>query len=144
MGDNFCHVSKIRPEDRGMPCVTSGTQKWNGASPSFMARAIVMSIEATGLNSFITVHWPENIRLMMMAIINSIDAVDWVKKYLVDASVAHGLWFFIITGIMASIFISNPIQMSSQWELIITIMVPSMLVDRIITKMIGFISTGRV
>ena len=80
----------------------------------------------------------------MMAIINSIEAVDWVKKYLVDASVAHGLWFFIITGIMASIFISNPIQMSSQWELIITIMVPSMLVDRIITKMIGFISTGRV
>jgi len=144
MGANFCHVSQIRPEDRGMPCVTSGTQKWNGASPSFMARAIVMSIEATGLNSFITVHWPENIRLMMMAIINSIEAVDWVKKYLVDASVAHGLWFFIITGIMASIFISNPIQMSSQWELIITIMVPSMLVDRIITKMIGFISTGRV
>ena len=48
-----------------MPCVTSGTQKWNGAIPSFIAKAIVMSIEATGLNSFITVHWPENIRLMM-------------------------------------------------------------------------------
>ena len=62
MGDNFCHVSKIRPEDRGIPCVTSGTQKWNGAIPSFMVRAIVMSIEATGLNSFITVHWPEYIR----------------------------------------------------------------------------------
>ncbi len=50
-----------------------------------------MSIEATGLNSFITVHWPENIRLMMTAIINSIEAVDWVRKYLVDASVARGL-----------------------------------------------------
>ena len=144
MGDNFCHVSKIRPEDRGIPCVTSVTQKWNGAIPSFMVRAIVMSIEATGLNSFITVHWPENIRLMMTAIINSIEAVDWVKKYLVDASVARGLWFFIITGIMASMFISNPIQMSSQWELIITIMVPNMIVDRIIIKMIGFISTGRI
>ena len=144
MGDNFCHVSKIRPEDRGMPCVTSGTQKWNGASPSFMARAIVMSIEATGLNSFITVHWPENIRLMMMAIINSIEAVDWVRKYLVDASVARGLWFFIMIGIMASIFISNLIQISSQWELIIMIMVPSIIVDRIMIKIIGFISTGRV
>lgn len=76
MGASFCHVSKIRPEDRGMPCVTSGTQKWNGAIPSFIARAVVMSMEAIGLNSFITVHWPENIRLMMTAIISSIEAVD--------------------------------------------------------------------
>lgn len=79
-----------------------------------------------------------------MAIISSIEAVDWVRKYLVDASVARGLCFFIIIGIMASMFISNPIQMSSQWELIMTIMVPSIIVDRIIIKMIGFISTGRI
>ena len=144
MGASFCHVSKIRPEDRGIPCVTSGTQKWNGAIPSFMARAIVISIEAAGLNSFITVHWPENIKFMIIAIINNIEAVDWVIKYLVDASVARGLSFFIMIGIIASIFISNPIQMSSQWELIITIVVPSITVIRIIMKMIGFISTGRV
>ena len=49
-----------------------------------------MSIEATGLNNFITVHWSENIRLIMTAIINNIEAVDWVRKYLVDASVARG------------------------------------------------------
>ena len=59
-----------------MPCVTSGTQKGNEAIPSFIVRAIVISIEAIGLNSFITVHWPENIRLMMTAIISSIEAVD--------------------------------------------------------------------
>lgn len=35
-----------------------------------------MNIEAVGLNSFITVHWPENIRLMIIAIISSIEAVD--------------------------------------------------------------------
>ena len=63
-------MSRIRPEDKEMSCVTSGTQKWNGAIPSFMVRAIVMSIEAVGLNSFITVHWPENIKLIMTAIIN--------------------------------------------------------------------------
>lgn len=57
---------------------------------------------------------------------------------------ARGLCFFIIMGIMASIFISNPIQMSSQWELIMTIVVPSITVIRIIIKMIGFISTGRI
>ena len=56
-----------------------------------MARAIVISIVATGFNNFITVHWPENIRLIMTAIINNIEAVDWVRKYLVDASVARGL-----------------------------------------------------
>ena len=103
-----------------------------------------MSMEAVGLNNFIMVHWPENIKLMIMAIISSIEAVDWVKKYLVDASVARGLCFFIIMGIMASMFISNPIQISSQWELIIMMMVPSITVIRIIIKMIGFISTGRI
>ena len=56
---------------------------------------------------------------------------------------ARGLCFFIIMGIMASMFISNPIQMSSQWELIITMIVPIITVDRIIKKMIGLISTGR-
>ena len=144
MGANFCHVSRIRPDDRGMPCVTSGTQKWNGAIPNFIVRAIVMNIDATGLNSFITVHWPENIKLIITAIISSIEAVDWVKKYLVAASVARGLCFFIMMGMMASMFISNPIQTSSQWELIITMMVPIIIVDRIRMKMIGFISTGRV
>ena len=46
-------------------------------------------------------------------------------------------------GMMASMFISNPIHMSSQWELIITMIVPIITVDRIMKKMIGFISTGR-
>lgn len=63
---------------------------------------------------------------------------------MVDASVARGLCFFIIIGMMASIFISNPIQISSQWVLIMTIMVPSMTVIRIIIKIVGFISTGRI
>ena len=63
---------------------------------------------------------------------------------MVDASVARGLYFFIIIGMMVSIFISNSIQISSQWELIMTIVVPSITVIRIIIKMIGFISTGRI
>ena len=63
---------------------------------------------------------------------------------MVDASAACGLCFFIIIGIMVSIFISNPIQISSQWELIMTITVPSITVIRIMIKVIGFISTGRI
>ena len=46
--------------------------------------------------------------------------------------------------IIASIFISNLIQMSSQWELIMTIIVPRMIVDRIMIKIIGFIGMGRI
>lgn len=41
-------------------------------------------------------------------------------------------------------FISNPIHTVSQCELVITIMVPRMMVDMIMGKVIGFISTGRI
>ena len=56
MGASFCHVRKIKPDDKEMPCVTSGTQKWNEAIPSFMVRAIVKSMDAVGLDNFIMVH----------------------------------------------------------------------------------------
>ena len=58
---------------------------------------------------------------MITAIISNIDAVACVRKYLVDASIAHGLNLLIIMGIMANIFILKPIQLSSQWELVTTI-----------------------
>lgn len=47
-------------------------------------------------------------------------------------------------GIIASIFISKPIHTVNQWELVITIIVPRIMVDIIIEKIIGFISTGRI
>ena len=96
------------------------------------------------LKTFVIVHWPECMRLMMIAIMRSIDAVAWVRKYLVEASMVRGLYFFIRMGIMASRFISNPIQIISQCELIITIIVPRRTVIRIVVKIRGFISTGRV
>ena len=46
----------------------------------------------------------------------------------------RGLYFFIRMGIMASRFISNPIQIISQCELIITIIVPRRTVIRIVVK----------
>lgn len=39
-----------------MPCATSGTQKWNGARPSFMVRARVMMMEVVGFRVLVTVH----------------------------------------------------------------------------------------
>lgn len=124
--------------------MTSGTQKWNGERPSFIVIDRVRIVDAVGLIMFVIVHWPEYNRLMITASIKSIDAVAWVRKYLVAASVERGWWVFISRGIIASIFISNPIQTISQWELVITIVVPRMTVVIITEKMIGFISTGRI
>lgn len=59
-------------------------------------------------------HWPVCIALTTMVIISSIEAVACVRKYLVAASVDRGLVFFARTGMMASIFISSPIQIRSQ------------------------------
>lgn len=80
----------------------------------------------------------------MTPIISNIEAVACVRKYFVDASMARGLNFFIRIGMMANIFISNPIQISNQWELNITIIVPVMTVARMAMRIGGFISTGRI
>lgn len=128
----------------GIPCVTSGTQKWNGARPNFIARAMVIMVGAMGLEFFNIVHCPECRRLMMMPIIRSIDAVACVRKYFVAASVARGLCFFIRIGIIANRFISSPIQIVNQCELVSTIMVPAITVNIMVMRIGGLISTGRV
>lgn len=56
MGAIFCHVSRIMPDVSETPCVTSGTQKWNGDSPSFIVRAMVIIMDAAGLEIFDTIH----------------------------------------------------------------------------------------
>ena len=60
-----------------------------------------MRVDAAGLK-ILLIHcalWPEYIRLMIIAIISSIDVVDCFRKYLLDASVAYGFMFFIRMGI---------------------------------------------
>lgn len=137
-GASFCHVNKIKSAVNEIPCITSRTQKWNGDSPSFIVRAMVITVDAVGLKIFVMVHWPEYNRLIITAIISNIDVVTCVRKYLVDASRARELNFFIKMGIMASIFISKSIQINSQWELVITIMVPEIMVVRMMIKMMEF------
>ena len=50
--------------------------------------------DAIGLGVFNIVHCPVNSRFIIIPNIKSIDAVAWVKKYFVDASMACGLNFF--------------------------------------------------
>lgn len=97
-----------------------------------------------GLRSFDTVHCPECSRLMMIPIIRIMEAVACVRKYFVAASMARGLYFFIRIGMMASRFISKPTQTISQWEVVITIIVPEITVVMMIIKIKGLISMGRV
>lgn len=109
-----------------------------------MARARVIIVDAVEFRGFVMVHWPEYTRLITIANMSSMDAVAWVKKYFVEASMDRGLYFFIRMGMMANMFISKPIQTMSQWELVSTIIVPSTMVSMIIVKIRGFISTGRI
>lgn len=43
-GASFCHVSIVRLVSVVVPCVTSGSQKWNGAAAIFIIRASVISV----------------------------------------------------------------------------------------------------
>lgn len=76
--------------------------------------------------------------------ISSMEAVACVRKYLVAASVDRGLIFFMRMGMIASMLISNPTHIRSQWELIIVNIVPMKIVSIINIRIIGFISTGRI
>lgn len=78
-----------------------------------------------------------------MANIRIMDAVAWVRKYLVAASIDRGEYFFIRTGTIAIMFISKPNQVMNQCELVITMDVPNIMVPRSIIKIIGLISRGR-
>lgn len=79
-----------------------------------MVRAVVTIMDEVWLNIFVVVHCPEYRRLIITPSMSSIDAVACVRKYLVEASIDRGLKFFIRIGIVASMFISKPIQMNSQ------------------------------
>lgn len=142
-GAIFCQVSKIMPDDSGIPWVTSGIQKWKGDSPNFIAMATVIMFDEIGLGVLNIAHCPVINRLMIIPNMKSMDAVAWVRKYFVDASMARGLNFFIKMGMMASMFISNPIQIINQWELISTMIVPEITVNIMVFRTRGLISMGR-
>lgn len=107
-------------------------------------RAIVIMIDAVELFNFIIDQWPVCNRLMIAAIMRSMDAVAWVRKYFVAASVDRGLCSFVSSGIIANMFISNPAQVINQCELVITIKVPEIIVVNTNDKIAGLISTGRI
>lgn len=124
IGANFCQVDKIKHVIKLSPWSTSGIQRWNGAIPSFMASAIVSIIEGRWVCILIIVHSPVNHALIVDENKIRADADAWIKKYLVAASIARGWWSFVISGMIASVLISRPIQARNQWLLINVSVVP--------------------
>jgi hypothetical protein len=65
-------------------------------------------------------------------------------KYLVAASMDRGFPLLTSSGMNANILICRPAHIISQWELIIVIIVPIIIVGKIINLAVGLISTGRI
>lgn len=59
-------VDRRRPVVRGDPWSTSGNQKWNGTSPSFIAIAEVRIKQDIGLVSWVISHCPVCHALVML------------------------------------------------------------------------------
>lgn len=69
-------------------------------------------------------HCPVSQALVLLANKSMAAAAAWVRKYFVAASIARGWWFRVMSGRIARVFISSPIQASSQCELAKAIVVP--------------------
>lgn len=74
-----------------------------------------------------------------MVIRRIIDAVAWIRKYLVEASVDRGFVLLARIGTMANMFSSKPIQARNQCELRIVIVVPVRIVKEIMRWARGLI-----
>ena len=134
-GASFCQVERSSPVVRSNPCRTSGSQKWVGARPTLSARAIVTAVVGSGCDSSRMFHCPVIQALVVLANKMMAAAVACVRKYLVVASTARGWCCWAISGMMARVLISRPIQASSQCELANVTVVPSPRLNRRINKM---------
>lgn len=123
-GASFCHVERMRPVVRSRPWSTSGSHEWRGARPILSARARVIMVVGKGCDIWRMSHCPVSHALVVAANSSMAAAVAWVRKYFVVASTARGWWCWAISGIMARVFISRPIQASNQCELAKVIVVP--------------------
>ena len=96
-----------------------------------------------GLFSCVMSHCPVDQALVRLENRIKADAVDWVRKYLMAASIARGWWDFERSGIIAKVLTSKPVQAKIQWLLDIVMLVPIIKLMVEISFAWGFISRGR-
>lgn len=66
-GASFCQVERMSPVVRERPCITSGSQRWVGARPSFIHNARIPRTEEAGWVIWLISHWPMNHALVVAA-----------------------------------------------------------------------------
>lgn len=142
-GANFCQVERISPVVKSSPWSTSGSQKCMGASPILRARAKVSVMAGKACKLKLMSHCPVIHAFVVLANRIRAAAPAWIIKYFVVASTARGWWCWVISGIIARVLISSPIQAISQWELAKVRVVPRPKLNKRMERIKGFISKGR-
>lgn len=117
IGANFCQVNKIPNEVQEILSAIDGTQKWKGAAPSLINKAILISSSGS-IEKLFWIDESNNIE----------DLTAWIKKYLKLASIEKILNLLIIRGINPIIFISIPNQIGNQELALIEIIVPRIII----------------
>lgn len=117
IGASFCQVNKMPNETQEILSAIDGTQKWKGAAPSLINKAILISSRGSIEKLF----WiDESSRIE--------DLTAWIKKYFKLASIEKILNLLIIKGINPIIFISIPNQIGNQELALIEIIVPRVII----------------
>lgn len=142
IGAIFCQVDKISPVWSVLPCRTSGSQKWNGATPSFIIIAMDKKIAGISCMLVLMAHSPVSQALIVLENRIMADAAACVKKYFVAASIARGWGVLVIRGIIAKVLISSPIQAKIQWKLDSVVIVPRAKLEIMIDRAYELISKG--
>lgn len=142
IGASFCHVRIVRPVSVVDPCVTSGSQKWNGAAAIFIIKANVMIVVGACSDMSVISQWDVFRAFIVAANSIVIEARVWVRKYFVAASVARGWCGLEIMGIMDSVLISKQVQAMIQCVDVATRMVLSIMLSEIVNQDNRFIGKG--
>lgn len=88
-GAIFCHVRIVRAVRVVVPCDTSGSQKWNGAAAIFINKEMVIIVV---IGSVVRCISQLEVFMAFIVAVKSmvVEAIVWVRKYFVAASVARG------------------------------------------------------
>lgn len=110
IGAIFCHVNIIKQLNHCNPSIISGNQKWNGAAPIFVNKAVSKIILAKFLIKIIS--FIINI-IVIIANKKIVEARAWVTKYFIADSFDITFFFEAISGIIDRRLISRPIHIPS-------------------------------
>lgn len=108
------------------PSITEGNHIWKGAAPIFKNKVM----EIIELVAFSFIIFMFMIELRMTKVNNIDDAMAWIIKYFIAASVDNILSFDEINGIKASKLISKPIHVAGHELDLIEIIVPKIIMTR--------------